>query len=156
MSFNGYGQGHLMRMLTAKESDDLFKMSCSACSACSTDLSPSLPKILATPLGGPLIVLPSRGINQICHTYSEDIHHISSATVVTPRQSGGYMGAFPPLKCSYCISYTWSEAASQIVASEKFGYSKTSQTPLVQNPDKMANRKIGVRFLTLIYSAIIL
>ncbi len=37
---------------------------------------PSLPKILAMPLGGPLIVLPSRGISQICHTYSEDIHPI--------------------------------------------------------------------------------
>ena len=60
-------------------------------------------------------MLRSRGISQICHTYSvaEDMHPIiSSATVVTyplapPRSnhgSGGYMGAYPPLRCG--ISYT--------------------------------------------------
>ncbi len=46
--------------------------------------------------GGPFIVLRSRGISQICHTYLEDMHPI-----------------YPPLRCGISYTYTVSE----------FGYS---------------------------------
>ncbi len=59
--------------------------------------------------GGPFIVLRSRGISQIYHTYSEDMHPVYPLLLWlhTPRSnhgSGGYMGAYPPRRCG--ISYT--------------------------------------------------
>ncbi len=63
--------------------------------------------------GRSFIMLLSRGISQIYHTYEEDMHPVYPplSWLHTPRSnhgSGGYMGAYPPRRCGTCISYTYS------------------------------------------------
>ncbi len=56
-------------------------------------------------------MLRSRGISQIYHTYSEDMHpvYLPLPWLHTPRSnhgSGGYMGAYPPRRCGISYTYT--------------------------------------------------